>query len=338
MAPTGVFDRLMSFYTKHRDEPPVLSVNTAALLSVLVTLGYVVPFYLSSSTRPSPTLSRDAPSVIRTRVRAVSIASFISSLAVLAIITQKGNASVSEALKLLGWWPIGLFEILRSLLLTAILFTGPLFEKGIAEGEWKEWLRGRALVECLSSWIGFRNFVAGPVTEEIIFRSVIVSLHLLAKMSPGRIVFISPLYFGIAHVHHFYEFRLTHPDTPVLAALFRSIFQFGYTTVFGWFATFLYLRTGSLPAVILVHSFCNWCGLPRLWGRVEAGIPISPPQLRGKDDTDVSKLQVAGGRLGIGWTIAYYVLLVAGAVGFYRLLWPLTQSSLALASFEANSK
>jgi prenyl protein peptidase len=152
-------------------------------------------------------------------------------------------------------------------------------------------------------------------------------------MSPGRIVFVSPLYFGIAHIHHFYEFRLTHPDTPVATALLRSIFQFGYTTVFGWFAAFLYLRTGSLPAVILVHTFCNWCGLPRLWGRVEASVPIGPPQVRSKEDIDISPLQVAGGRLDISWTVAYYVLLVAGAVGFYYLLWPLTESRLALASF-----
>lgn len=173
----------------------------------------------------------------------------------------------------------------------------------------------------------------GPITEEIIFRSVIITLHLLAKMSPGRIVFVSPLYFGIAHVHHFYEFRLTHPDTPIPAVLFRSIFQFGYTTVFGWFAAFLYLRTGSLPAVILVHSFCNWCGLPRLWGRVEAGVPIGPPQMRAKEDSEISSLQVADGQLGISWTVAYYVLLVLGAVGFYYSLWPLTESKLALATF-----
>lgn len=152
-------------------------------------------------------------------------------------------------------------------------------------------------------------------------------------MSPGHIVFVSPLYFGIAHVHHFYEFRLTHPDTPVPAALFRSIFQFAYTTIFGWFAAFLYLRTGSLPAVILVHSFCNWCGLPRLWGRVEASVPIGPPQVRSKEDTEVSPLQVASGQLSITWTVTYYILLVAGAIGFYYLLWPLTESRLALASF-----
>lgn len=157
-------------------------------------------------------------------------------------------------------------------------------------------------------------------------------------MSPGRIVFLSPLHFGIAHVHHFYEFRLTHPDTSVAIAIFRSFFQFAYTTVFGWFAAFVYLRTGSLPAVVLIHSFCNWCGLPRLWGRVEAGVPIGPPLVvRGKDDTDASRVQVADGRLGVSWTVAYYVLLVAGAVGFYYLLWPLTESSLALASFAYTS-
>lgn len=52
---------------------------------------------------------------------------------------------------------------------------------------------------------------------------------------------------------------------------------------------------------------------------------------RGKEDADT--VQVAGGRLGIHWTLAYYVLLVAGMVGFYRGLWPLTESRRALAKF-----
>lgn len=159
-------------------------------------------------------------------------------------------------------------------------------------------------------------------------------------MPAARIVFVAPLYFGIAHIHHFYEFTLTHPHASLLGALLRSLFQFAYTTLFGWYATFVYLRTGSLAAVILVHSFCNWCGLPRLWGRLEP-VPRSPLVLppataaavRGKEDGDLS----GGGSatLGIGWTIAYYLLLVAGAVGFWHQLWPLTQSSHALVSFSA---
>lgn len=177
----------------------------------------------------------------------------------------------------------------------------------------------------------------GPVTEEIIFRSVIISFHVLARISPERIVAVSPLYFGIAHGHHFYEFRITHPETPVSAALFRSIFQFGYTTVFGWLAAFLYLRTGSLPAVILVHSFCNWCGLPRLWGRLDADVVAGPPLLRDKEDFSRTTIREVSGRSGIKWTVAYYVILVCGAIGFFYLLWPLTKSPHALAEFSQDS-
>lgn len=169
------------------------------------------------------------------------------------------------------------------------------------------------------------------------FRSAIVPLHLLAHVSPGRIVFTAPLYFGIAHVHHFYEFRLTHPDTSIMAAVLRSVFQFGYTTVFGWYATFLYLRTGSLIAVILVHSFCNWCGLPRFWGRVEAGEPLGPPVTRGKEDSNGGSVTVGDGELHIGWTIAYYLLLLLGTLTFAQCLWPLSESYHALASFSGKS-
>lgn len=170
------------------------------------------------------------------------------------------------------------------------------------------------------------------------FRSAIIPLHLLAHISPGRVVFISPLYFGIAHIHHFYEFRLTHPDTPALAALLRSLFQFGYTTIFGWYATFIYLRTGSLLAVILVHSFCNWCGLPRLWGFVEAAEPQGPPITRGKEDSDEKGPSFNDGKLSLGWTVAYYLLLVVGAVAFSQCLWPLTNSYNALVTFSSATK
>ena len=103
---------------------------------------------------------------------------------------------------------------------------------------------------------------------------------------------------------------MTHPHVPWAASLFRTFFQFGFTTVFGWFATFIYLRTDSLLAVILIHSFCNYCGLPRLWGRV-------------------------GDHLG--WTIAYYIILVAGVFAFCFQLWPLTESANGLALLSAVS-
>lgn len=155
-----------------------------------------------------------------------------------------------------------------------------------------------------------------PLTEELTFRSLLIPLHL--SLPPTRIILLTPLYFAIAHVHHFYEYTLTHPHTPLLPALLRSLFQFAYTTVFGWFATFVFLRTGSLPAVVLAHAFCNWSGLPRLWGRVGADDVWSREKGKG---------------WGVGWSVAYYFLLVAGAVLFYRGLWPLTDSKGALVRF-----
>lgn len=83
---------------------------------------------------------------------------------------------------------------------------------------------------------------------------------------------------------------------------------------------------GSLWAVVLVHALCNWCGLPRVWGRVEVGEVVGPPVGRGKEDGAGGGVEVAGGRLGVGWTVAYYVILVGGAVGFARELWPMTVS------------
>jgi prenyl protein peptidase len=156
-----------------------------------------------------------------------------------------------------------------------------------------------------------------------LFRSLLVPLHLLSQLSPARLILLTPLYFGIAHIHHFYEYSLTHPHTPLLPALVRSLVQFAYTTVFGWYATFIFLRTASVPAVVLAHSFCNWCGLPRLWGRV------------GDDDDDEQrKLHGKATVLGIGWTMVYYTLLLAGAVSFRRGLWPLTNSKHALATVD----
>ena len=129
-------------------------------MQILFTLIYVVPFYLSSATRPSPQLSRDAPSSIRARIRVVTLSCPLSALIAIYVIVQWGDASPAETLKLLGWWPVSLVDIGKTLLLVAILFAGPLFEAGIVEGGWKDWMRGTHIREVLSSWMGYRNFVA----------------------------------------------------------------------------------------------------------------------------------------------------------------------------------
>lgn len=50
----------------------------------------------------------------------------------------------------------------------------------------------------------------------------------------------------------------------------QVVVQYTYTTVFGWYVTWLLLRTGSLAPPILVHAFCNWLGMPDFGRMVSA--------------------------------------------------------------------
>lgn len=150
-----------------------------------------------------------------------------------------------------------------------------------------------------------------------------VPLQLIAGISPTTIVFTTPLAFGIgawfppnkanfhhqqltrntAHFHHGYEFLLNYPGYWKFATL-NSIAQFTYTTIFGWYAVFVLMRTGSIWPAVAAHAFCNWLGAP--------------------------SLSVAGPR----WlSLGYWGLLMGGGWGFFKLLWPLTESANPLASF-----
>ncbi|OTB08470.1 hypothetical protein M426DRAFT_51977 [Hypoxylon sp. CI-4A] len=297
-------------------KPPPISTRTAVFLLVIYTLIYVVPFYLSSKTRPSISLTRDAPSVIRARIASVSLTCIICSAITFVILTSQGRATTVEALHTLGYWPIGLVETAKCFLLTAILFAGPLYEYVVVDEGWRDLVALRPLSTLLSEWTTWRNIVAGPFTEEVLFRSASVPLMLVARSSVTTTIFLSPLVFGLAHLHHFYEFRVTHPQIAASLVLMRSVMQLGYTTLFGAYATFLYLRSGSILAVFIVHAFCNCMGLPRVWGRV---LPAVMVDVRGESS-----------RPSVMWTVAYYVLLVAGAVGWYKNLGLLTESSNAL--------
>lgn len=176
----------------------------------------------------------------------------------------------------------------------------------------------------------------GPVTEEVLFRAASVPLLLLAKTSNTTIIFLTPVIFGLAHVHHFYEYRITHPHDPVLGAILRSLLQFSYTTLFGGYATFLYLRTGSLLAVIFVHAFCNWMGFPRFWGQVTRGNSadtVIGPDVGASKRSEDAKSPAANGELGIAWSVVYYALLFVGAYFWWKYLWILSGSELALVKF-----
>ncbi|RKF55205.1 putative CAAX prenyl protease 2 [Golovinomyces cichoracearum] len=315
-----------------------MNTSLATALLVIYMLIYVLPFYLSSSTRPSSSQSRDAIPVIRARIRSVTVSCCICSTITLLITRTEGDVSLLRVLQTMGYLSLSLSEIFNSLFLTSILFLAPLFERGFVEGEWKDWIRLRGLRTTILSWTGWRNYVVGPITEEVLFRSASIPLLLMTRMSAPRMILQAPLVFGLAHFHHFYEFRICHPRTPITFALLQSVLQFSYTTVFGGYATFIYLRTSSLLSAILVHAFCNWIGLPRFWGLVGGNEDLSNldpiSDFRKVHFTSSPSSALRFLRFRIFWcTFSYYSLLIVGAVGWQKMLWPLTVSDNRLIDF-----
>lgn len=119
------------------------------------------------------------------------------------------------------------------------------------------------------TWPKIRNYLIAPLAEEVTFRSCIITpfLHLEefenGRISLTAISWCTPLFFGIAHLHHALQ-NVKEKNCRVKIVILTSVFQFLYTTVFGAYASFCFIKTGSLLGVIMLHSFCNFMGLPSL--------------------------------------------------------------------------
>lgn len=131
----------------------------------------MAPFYLSSYTRPSARLSRDAPSVIRARITSVTLSCAVCSAATFYALTAArfGAAPSQAAAHLMGYWPAGLRETAAALLLTAGLFLGPLFEVLVVDAGWRAWLSLAPLKAVVTEWTEWRNIVAVRLSCSLTF-------------------------------------------------------------------------------------------------------------------------------------------------------------------------
>jgi prenyl protein peptidase len=175
------------------------------------------------------------------------------------------------------------------LLLVAILFSGPLL---------LAWYHKTLCRTLTNTPIAIRNLLAAPITEEMCFRSGLVSFLLASNVSPSRTLWLSPLPFALSHVHHVIDLVIHQGWHPV-DAIARCLFQVVYTTIFGWLAAFFLLQTGHYAALVITHSFCNYMGFP------DFGAIANHPRLR--------QLKFA---------------FIGGILGFVLLLKPLTSPSL----------
>lgn len=142
--------------------------------------------------------------------------------------------------------------LLLPLALTAACFLGPLVAAYADEA-----LPGQARAD-RCDYLLARVVLVAPVAEEIVFRSCSVALLRAGGMGDTAAVLVSPLFFGLAHMHALIEGEDLAP----------LVFQCAYTTVFGWYSAYQLVCTGTIWAPILSHAFCNFMGFPDLGGIV----------------------------------------------------------------------
>lgn len=120
---------------------------------------YRIPIHLSADTTVAPNRTRDDPAVIKARIKLVTYSTTACSVFTLLILLYID--ANSNPLHLLGYWPIGVSETARALLLNSLLFAGPLYECLLIDGTWQDWANGLQPVRAvLSEWTEWRNIVA----------------------------------------------------------------------------------------------------------------------------------------------------------------------------------
>ena len=82
----------------------------------------------------------------------------------------------------------------------------------------------------------------------------------IGRNTPWIVVCLNPLCFGLAHLHHLVE-KLSN-GMNVKNAILSTVVQFTYTSIFGFIATLLFMRTASIYSAVLSHVICNAVGLP----------------------------------------------------------------------------
>lgn len=137
------------------------------------------------------------------------------------------------------------------------------------------------------------------MTEEIAFRSLmIISLTSSYCLPPSssssspfpspsiqeipftcisRVALYTPIWFAVAHFHHLLE-KIYVLKQSVNSALFSTLLQMTYTSIFGLIASYLFISTGNIASPILSHMICNFFGLPDI-GFVQNSKSQSPNHL-----------------------------------------------------------
>ncbi|KAH9848746.1 hypothetical protein C2E23DRAFT_937423 [Lenzites betulinus] len=311
---------------------PPISTSTAHAFAAFFTLSYVGSLYLSKSARlyfkndvkgasdgrpsqervkQSEERWRDDPDVIRARLLAATTSTVLSVGAVYGLVR-----SVTPEIEVYPWTALytsfarlgftldfsrqSSLWIILPCLVVPILYLGPLYVSWLCETlpAQRRWSVRTNFLPLFQTWVGVRNYIVGPITEEVVFRACMLAVYHMAGTSRGKLIFLTPLAFGAAHLHHAWDTynRFGRTASAARVAMLTTLFQLAYTSLFGFHCAYLFLRTGSLLPPTISHIACNILGLPQY----ALHLRIFPTRRR------IIQLAYVLGILGYGYTMRHW--------------------------------
>mmetsp|Transcript_11005 Transcript_11005/g.17024 ORF Transcript_11005/g.17024 Transcript_11005/m.17024 type:complete len:341 (-) Transcript_11005:97-1119(-) len=262
-----------------------LPILIALLYSFFVAVSFVISLYVLVP-KPIRELARDDPRQIKSRMIAVWAVCLVSILVYPLLFCDEAtiqptdnhgefdssNDNFVSALHLMGW---SSQNLMGPLLHSMLLYVGPIFVAFCRIHVFRQRNKSSTFFSILSTvlfrpnlpstvderWSDLRNLVVAPLTEEVAFRGCIVPALLIVGMKSAKAVFVSPLFFGTAHFHHAI-LKLKEGGSSIKFVVLVTLFQFTYTSLFGSYAAYAFIRTNSILSVSLSHAFCNFMGLP----------------------------------------------------------------------------
>jgi len=227
----------------------------AVLLCFVLAIMYVGSLYIYTDIRKS----RDHPDIIKQRFLRVAIVCLVSLPSLWLCSTtshsyKARNVFVWVGIRLSGLIPATILP----LILTMVLFMGPL-ALHYMDGIFRIYKDPKYWIANTKNLMWLRNHIVAPLSEEYIFRACMLAL-LVPSFSEVPAMIVCPLFFGVAHFHH--AFEKIREGMAIKTTLMQTLFQLSYTTVFGMYSAFLFLRTGHLMAPVIAHAFCNHMGFP----------------------------------------------------------------------------
>ncbi|XP_041467915.1 CAAX prenyl protease 2-like [Lytechinus variegatus] len=241
---------------------PCLTQVKAVLSCLLLAVAYVGSLYVWKRELP-----RDHPKTIKQRTLSVFVICLAAPVFLLLISSEVPYNQGLSLCEHLGIRSQGLLAAITvPLVLTMVLFLGPLYMLYL-DGSHSHDVpivveRGVLGSTYTVQMVWLRNYLIAPFTEEFVFRACMLPLLVPCFGCPTAVI-VCPLFFGVAHIHHIIE-RLRFGSEPLSAIIFTAFFQSCYTTVFGAYSAFLFVRTGHLAGPFICHSFCNYMGFPEI--------------------------------------------------------------------------